>query len=155
MTIAPEPKRCFPDVEIEAIPAGKALAGMLADGELDALFSARPPSCFQQRPPSPALQMAQGSQTVARLFPDYRAAEQAYYRKAGVYPLMHAGRTRRRHLALRSGGEPQGDRHAVPLPARTGVHKAADGRRRVIRARDSAVSCVGFRLRNPSIAACI
>jgi 4,5-dihydroxyphthalate decarboxylase len=27
---------------------------------------------------------------VARLFPDYRAAEQAYYRKAGIYPLMHA-----------------------------------------------------------------
>jgi 4,5-dihydroxyphthalate decarboxylase len=27
---------------------------------------------------------------VARLFPDYRAAEQAYFRKTGIYPLMHA-----------------------------------------------------------------
>ena len=27
---------------------------------------------------------------MGRLFPDYRAAEQAYYRKAGTYPLMHA-----------------------------------------------------------------
>jgi 4,5-dihydroxyphthalate decarboxylase len=76
------------DVEIEAIPAGKTLAGMLAEGELDAVFSARPPSCFQHAPPSP--QTAGGRAAVARLFPDYRAAEQAYYLNAGVYPLMHA-----------------------------------------------------------------
>src|SRR5215467_2058567 len=37
-------------VEIEAIPAGKTLAGMLAEGELDAVFSARPPSCFLKPP---------------------------------------------------------------------------------------------------------
>ena len=67
------------DVEIEAIPAGKTLAGMLAEGDLDAVFSARPPSCFLR-----------GAANVARLFPDYRTAEQAYYRKAGIYPLMHA-----------------------------------------------------------------
>jgi 4,5-dihydroxyphthalate decarboxylase len=93
------------DIEIEAIPAGKTLAGMLADGELDAVFSARPPSCFRHAPPSPppppSLTLprergrqgwgkAESREAVARLFPDYRAAEQAYYRKAGVYPLMHA-----------------------------------------------------------------
>ncbi len=78
------------DVDIEAIPAGKTLAGMLAEGELDAVFSARPPSCFRHAPPSPPRQTADGREAVARLFPDYRAAEQAYYRKAGVYPLMHA-----------------------------------------------------------------
>jgi 4,5-dihydroxyphthalate decarboxylase len=66
-------------MEIEAILANRTLAGMLADGELDAVFSARPPSCFLH-----------GAPNVARLFPDYRAAEQAYYRKAGIYPLMHA-----------------------------------------------------------------
>jgi len=66
-------------VEIEPIPPGKTLAGMLADGDLDAVFSARPPSCFLR-----------GAANVARLFPDYRTAEQAYYRKAGIYPLMHA-----------------------------------------------------------------
>src|SRR5262252_1569681 len=78
------------NIEIEAIPAGKTLASMLADGELDAVFSARPPSCFPQ--PSafhpPPKGEARGS--VVRLFPDYRVAEQAYYRKAGIYPLMHA-----------------------------------------------------------------
>ena len=73
------------NVEIEPIPAGKTLAGMLAEGELDAVFSARPPSCFLQ-----AARTAGGRDAVARLFPDYRAAEHAYYRKAGVYPLMHA-----------------------------------------------------------------
>ena len=78
------------DVEIEAIPAGKTLAGMLAAGELDAVFSARPPSCFLPPSPSTPVRAAGGREAVARLFPDYRAAEQAYYRKAGVYPLMHA-----------------------------------------------------------------
>jgi 4,5-dihydroxyphthalate decarboxylase len=75
-------KEANKNVEIEAIPAGKTLAGMLATGELDAVFSARPPSCF--------LQAEAGREGVARLFPDYRAAEQAYYRKTGIYPLMHA-----------------------------------------------------------------
>jgi 4,5-dihydroxyphthalate decarboxylase len=66
-------------VDIEPIPAGKTLAAMLADGELDAVFSARPPSCFLDGVPH-----------VGRLFADTRAVEQAYYRKSGVYPLMHA-----------------------------------------------------------------
>src|SRR6266853_1032586 len=83
------PSESTAEVEIEAIPAGRTLAGMLAEGELDAVFSARPPSCFLQLPPSPPLRTAGGRDGVARLFPDYRAAEQAYYRKAGVYPLMH------------------------------------------------------------------
>ena len=66
-------------VEIENIPAGKTLSGMLADGEIDAIFSARPPSCFER-----------GAPHVGRLFADTRAVEQAYYKKSGVYPLMHA-----------------------------------------------------------------
>jgi len=75
-TTPPEP---VAGVEIDNIPAGKTLAGMLADGELDALFTARPPSCFLK-----------GAPNIGRLFADTRAVEQAYYRKSGVYPLMHA-----------------------------------------------------------------
>jgi 4,5-dihydroxyphthalate decarboxylase len=66
-------------VDIENIPAGKTLSGMLADGEIDAIFSARPPSCF-----------VKGAPDVGRLFADTRAVEQAYYKRSGVYPLMHA-----------------------------------------------------------------
>ncbi len=79
----PSTKSTPPDplagVEIENIPAGKTLASMLADGEIDAIFSARPPSCFLK-----------GAPNVGRLFADTRAVEQAYYKKSGVYPLMHA-----------------------------------------------------------------
>jgi 4,5-dihydroxyphthalate decarboxylase len=75
-TTPPEP---VSGVEIENISTDKTLAGMLADGELDALFTARPPSCFLK-----------GAPNVGRLFADTRAVEQAYYRKSGVYPLMHA-----------------------------------------------------------------
>jgi 4,5-dihydroxyphthalate decarboxylase len=76
---AGEGREAGPPIDIEAIPPGKTLSAMLAEGQIDALFSARPPSCFTR-----------GDAGVARLFPDYRAAEQAYFRKTGIYPLMHA-----------------------------------------------------------------
>ena len=66
-------------VEIENIPSNKTLAGMLAEGELDALFTARPPSCFLK-----------GAPNVGRLFPDYPAVEEAYYKKTKLFPIMHA-----------------------------------------------------------------
>jgi 4,5-dihydroxyphthalate decarboxylase len=75
-TGTPEP---VAGVDIENVPPGKTLAGMLADGEIDVIFSARPPSCF-----------VKGAPNIGRLFADTRAVEQAYYRKSGVYPLMHA-----------------------------------------------------------------
>ncbi|MBN8964546.1 MAG: ABC transporter substrate-binding protein [Rhizobiales bacterium] len=62
----------------------KALSRMLADGELDAVMSARRPSCF-----------IAGHPQVQRLFPDYRKAEQDYYRKTGIFPIMHAVGIRR------------------------------------------------------------
>ena len=51
---------------------------MLRDGELDALFTARGPSSFLR-----------GEPHIRRLFPDTRAAEQAYYKKTKMFPLMH------------------------------------------------------------------
>ena len=56
-----------------------SLSQMLADGELDGVMSARTPSCYSK-----------GHAQVRRLFPDYRAAERDYYKKTGIYPIMHA-----------------------------------------------------------------
>ncbi len=65
-------------IDLQAIPSDKTLSGMLAAGELDALFTARAPSCFVERAPH-----------VGRLFPDYRNVEKAYYKKTGIFPIMH------------------------------------------------------------------
>ena len=63
---------------LASAPSGKTLSAMLAEGELDAVISARRP-CF-----------VAGHPKVRRLFPDYRAAERDYYRRSGVFPIMHA-----------------------------------------------------------------
>jgi 4,5-dihydroxyphthalate decarboxylase len=63
---------------IEPIPADKTLAQMLADGEIDALHTARTPSTFYSRP-----------NDVKRLFENYVEVEQAYHAKTGIFPIMH------------------------------------------------------------------
>lgn len=68
----------LPGVDLAPIPAGKTLSSMLEAGELDALLAPRAPSCF-----------VRGAPNVARLFPDYRSAEQAYYKKTRLHPIMH------------------------------------------------------------------
>jgi 4,5-dihydroxyphthalate decarboxylase len=68
-----------PEIDLQAIPEHRTLSEMLAAGELDGLISARAPSCFLR-----------GAPQVARLFPDYPAAEEAYFRKTGIFPIMHA-----------------------------------------------------------------
>ena len=68
----------------DAAPDGQTLSQMLAEGELDAVMSARRPSCF-----------VAGHRKVRRLFPDYRAAEREYFRKTGIFPIMHAVGMRR------------------------------------------------------------
>jgi len=57
----------------------ETLTDMLADGRLDAVISARRPSCF-----------VSGHPKVRRLFPDYRTVERDYYRRTGLFPIMHA-----------------------------------------------------------------
>ena len=62
----------------------KTLSQLLADGQLDAVISARQPSCF-----------GAGHPLVRRLFPDYRAAERDYFRRSGVFPITHSVGIRR------------------------------------------------------------
>jgi 4,5-dihydroxyphthalate decarboxylase len=65
-------------VELKQVADGKTLSGMLEAGELDGIISARAPSCFER-----------GAPKVARLFPDYRATEEDYFRRTGIFPTMH------------------------------------------------------------------
>jgi len=37
----------------------------------------------------------EGHEKVARLYPDYRKTEQAYYSRTGIFPIMHALAIRR------------------------------------------------------------
>jgi 4,5-dihydroxyphthalate decarboxylase len=62
-------------VRLEALPEGTTLEQMLARGEIDALVSVMLPKGL--------------GQSVRRLFPDYRDVELAYYRKTGIFPIMH------------------------------------------------------------------
>ncbi|MFQ5765774.1 MAG: hypothetical protein ACE5GT_12675 [Rhodospirillales bacterium] len=56
----------------------KSLSEMLLASELDAVMTAHPPICFDERHPD-----------IVRLFPDYREAEEAYYERTGIFPIMH------------------------------------------------------------------
>ena len=66
------------DIDIAPIPPGRTLSDMLADGELDAVYSPRTPQCFRA-----------GHPAVRRLFSDVRAAEADYYHRTGIFPIMH------------------------------------------------------------------
>lgn len=66
------------EIKLVPIGEGETLSAMLAEGKLDALLSPRAPSCFLRKAPG-----------IARLFPDYRAAERAYFAKTGLFPIMH------------------------------------------------------------------
>lgn len=54
------------------------LGDMLEAGEIDALISADVPKCVLEKSPN-----------VGRLFEDYEAVERAYYRRTGIFPIMH------------------------------------------------------------------
>jgi 4,5-dihydroxyphthalate decarboxylase len=82
------PLKPIPGLDLKSV-SDKALSAMLESGELDAMFSARAPSCFVKRAPN-----------IARLFPDYREVEKAYYKKTGMFPIMHLMGVKR-HLVER------------------------------------------------------
>jgi len=72
------PLKPIAGLDLQSIPSDKTLSGMLETGELDALFTARAPSCFLNKKPN-----------IARLFPNYRDVEKSYYKKTGMFPTMH------------------------------------------------------------------
>jgi len=67
-----------PEIHLENIPETKTLSQMLRDGEIDAIYSPRTPSC-----------VAQGHPNVGRLFENYAAVEREYYQRTKIFPIMH------------------------------------------------------------------
>lgn len=72
-----------PDVKLENAPEGATISGMLDRGEIDAFMAPRPPSC------------AATNADVGWLFPDPTASARAYYRRTGIFPIMHMVGVRR------------------------------------------------------------
>src|SRR5207248_5863943 len=65
-------------VQVEDAPAGETPDSLLTSGRIDALASASVPACFHD-----------GAGNVARLIPNSREVEAAYFRKTGIFPIMH------------------------------------------------------------------
>jgi len=72
------PKPVPPGVEVRYARGDDDLGEMLEAGEIDALIAADAPKCVLEKRP-----------TVGRLFEDYEAIERDYYRRTGIFPIMH------------------------------------------------------------------
>jgi 4,5-dihydroxyphthalate decarboxylase len=69
----------LPDnMKVQPIGPTQTLNEMLLAGELDALISARTPTGFTNE-----------NGVIRRLFPNYREVETDYYRRTGIFPIMH------------------------------------------------------------------
>jgi 4,5-dihydroxyphthalate decarboxylase len=80
------------NVEVSPVPKGKTLGDMLESGKIDALISALVPKCVMH-----------GSSNVERLFPDYERVERDYYKRTGIFPIMHTVVIRREILSQNPG----------------------------------------------------
>lgn len=73
-----------PDVKVEAAPEGATISQLLDQGEIDGFMA--------PRPPSPA---ALANPNVGWLFDDPTAAAKDYYKRTGVFPIMHVAAIRK------------------------------------------------------------
>jgi 4,5-dihydroxyphthalate decarboxylase len=67
-----------PDVKLESAPEGQTISDMLDRGDLDGFIAPRPPSGAALKNPK-----------VGWLFDDPTATAKDYYRRTGVFPIMH------------------------------------------------------------------
>jgi 4,5-dihydroxyphthalate decarboxylase len=65
-------------MDVRPLPEGATLDAALLAGEIDAILSPTPPASFTA-----------GDPRVVRLFPDPRAAAEAWHRATGFFPTMH------------------------------------------------------------------
>jgi 4,5-dihydroxyphthalate decarboxylase len=71
-------------VSIDVIPDDRTLHDMVATGEIDAVLCPHRPAA-----------LTDGSGRVRRLFPDFVEVERDYYRRTGLFPIMHLTVVRR------------------------------------------------------------
>ncbi|MCG8308269.1 MAG: ABC transporter substrate-binding protein [Cytophagales bacterium] len=72
-------EKIIPDsIEMDYAADDEDESTLLLSGKVDAIFHPAEPKCFQERNPN-----------VRRLFEDFRSEELSYFRKTGIYPVMH------------------------------------------------------------------
>src|SRR5471032_1344991 len=71
------------DVKLEDAPKGKSISVLLAEGAIDGFMAPRPPSLPKNTP------------NVGWLFPDPVAAAKDYFKRTGIFPIMHIVGVRR------------------------------------------------------------
>ncbi len=67
-----------PEIKLEFLPDGETLECMMVEGRLDALLSIYIPKLFEDRWPH-----------IRRLFVNFKDVEKDYYRRTGIFPIMH------------------------------------------------------------------
>lgn len=73
-----------PAIRLENAPEGATLNGMLEAGDIDGLVGPRAPSCFEA-----------GDARVDWLWPDPQAVATDWFRRTGIFPIMHVLGVRR------------------------------------------------------------
>lgn len=73
-----------PDLSITPIEDGQTLQDLLLSGEVDGLLAPNPPRAFLD-----------GDPRIARIFPDFMAAERDWHARTGFFPIMHVVALRR------------------------------------------------------------
>jgi 4,5-dihydroxyphthalate decarboxylase len=73
-----------PDVKLEDAPAGKTISQLLAEGQIDGFIAPRAPALDLRKHPN-----------IGWLFPDPTAAAKDYYKRSGIFPIMHLVGVRR------------------------------------------------------------
>jgi 4,5-dihydroxyphthalate decarboxylase len=102
------------DVRLDDAPAGRTLSGMLEAGEIDAFIGPRVPSCFMR-----------GHPHVGWLFADPVQAAKDYFKRTGIFPIMHIVGVRR-ELAERHPWLPGAVLKAFERAKTIAVEKLAD-----------------------------
>lgn len=65
------------DVKLDNAPPGKSISRLLGDGDIDGFIAPRPPS------------LPKGTPNVGWLFADPVAAAKDYFKRTGIFPIMH------------------------------------------------------------------